>query len=656
MYRIALDQYGSTNPTLYFALQHPLLVKAGEPVAECGPGGAGVAAVAAAEEPEAEAEATDEQQPPVSAEEEQPAAEAEEAPAPEEEGEPRLTLDPKAAEEALAAQRAAEEEEARDAALAAAEASPADGGAQVDAAEAEEAEAPAAEVEDAVAAAAAAASSSADAPKSTRRRRLLAPSADAKPATTAAPAKPAPAKAAPVAATAAATGANLDEPADAIAVRAAPPVVTVLQPPKYTASYSLDEGPWGPVANSDGQTTFSPSDPNQKSPMVGVPAQLQDGEHCLRLKATLLAGSGRLSTGEAVPKQDQQVETTACFFRQSRQANATFAFDMCDASSGLIVNVTDITPPPLNLTSNGSAEALDGAQLLLQPLIKVWGKKVRNIDGTPSDGGYDQGAQQGATSFIKYKAVPPPAAAPVEEEGDNGNGTATSGGASISIPIDEAGKRMDEGYFRVSAVVSLLTEVPSLVDLNGLTQIKQRDQASQEGSVSGKWEAKSNMVLDDVLVGVQRSNTTLSAITSASHGPRDTVTAGQEIVLTWQFAGVGTANCTHDGAPLSNTEDGAHCKSPLAFPAAEELGKGKEHRVVVVFADVCGGEKKAEFLYSSKGVVALTKPDPLGTAGGMGGEGDLGRSGLRLKSGAGAAVVAKGALGAALATAAALVM
>lgn len=633
MFKIALDQYGHINPTLYFRLRHPLLVKPGsaprdtcggtETEGDDGQEGDGSSSSSAA---------------PMSVEEAERQAELPEGAAPirkpeVEEEEPEVTEETVAEADADAI-ATAEAEQAADVAAAAAGTSAANKPATnkrfsldpeavekaVEEAEAPEAVEKAVEEEEAEEAPAKAADAAAK-PESTRRRRqLLAPAEEAKPATQ--PARRGFFR-------------RVAAPAAAAATTPAPPPpssdgpLTVVQPPIYRAQYSLDDGPWGPLANADGQTTFSSSDANQKAPQVGVPANLVDGEHCVRVRATLVANSGKLSSGANVPTKDEEAETVVCFLRQSKQANATFAFDMCSRDKGLVVNVTDISPPPVNLTSNGSSDPVDEDKpLLLQPLVKVWGNKVRNMDGSPATEAFDAVASRdtGKNFFIKYAVITPDPEHPEDEQPPAGSSNADGTKATISVGGGGLkAESLDEGYYRVNAVVSLLTERPSLVHLNGLTQIQQHDEAGSE--VTGKYEVKSQMVLQDALVGVQRSPTYLSAIKSTSHGPRDDVEPGQEIVLSWEFRGVGTALCTHDGEPLSNTEDGVHCRSPLAFAAADDLKNGK-HTVKVAFTDVCGGEKEAEFEYTADGVLALTKlDDPSGVAG-------IGRDGLRLKSSA----------------------
>jgi hypothetical protein len=157
----------------------------------------------------------------------------------------------------------------------------------------------------------------------------------------------------------------------------------------------------------------------------------------------------------------------------------------------------------------------------------------------------------------------------------------------------------------VSTVVSVMTAYPLLTSLAGLTQITQ-DDASGEG-VKGLWEAASRQVHTKVLVGVQKGSTptTLSAISSSSHVPGQAVLAGQNVVLTWQFRGVGSATCTHDGQVVSNAEDGK-CVSPLAIQARDVASTDTKHGVVVTFSDVCGGLKTAEFEYTQSGVRPLT--------------------------------------------------
>lgn len=149
-------------------------------------------------------------------------------------------------------------------------------------------------------------------------------------------------------------------------------------------------------------------------------------------------------------------------------------------------------------------------------------------------------------------------------------------------------------------MVSVMTAYPLLTSLAGLTQITQED-ASGEG-VKGLWEAASRQVHAKALVGVQKGSTptTLSAISSSSHVPGQAVLPGQKVVLNWQFRGVGSATCTHDGQVAANAEDGK-CVSPLTVQARDVSSVDTKHSVVVTFSDVCGGVRTAEFEYTQVG-------------------------------------------------------
>jgi len=159
-----------------------------------------------------------------------------------------------------------------------------------------------------------------------------------------------------------------------------------------------------------------------------------------------------------------------------------------------------------------------------------------------------------------------------------------------------------------------VTNYPELNSLIGLNQITQEDASGAE--VKGMWEAASRQIHSKTIVGVQKGSTltTLSTLSSSSHVPGQAVLAGQKVVLNWQFRGVGSATCTHDGFVTSNAADGK-CVSPLTVEARDVSATDTKHAVVVTFNDVCGGVRTAEFEYTQAGVVPLTAAETLNADG-----------------------------------------
>jgi hypothetical protein len=239
-----------------------------------------------------------------------------------------------------------------------------------------------------------------------------------------------------------------------------------------------------------------------------------------------------------------------------------------------------VSPLPVNITLNGAPVAGDAN--LVRPLIKVWGGKIKELDGTPSSELYDESAAHNQATWIsKYLPLP-----------------SSYAGEPLSFPLSE---QLQEGYYNVSSTVSLLTAYPSLVDLVGVNQITQDDESGVSSGVTGLWEAATLQVDDHVQIGVQKASTptTLSAIACTSHPVSRAVGAGDSVVLTWQFIGIGSATCMHDGEVVSNAPAGT-CVSPLTITARAFSAALPTHKLVVTFTDVCGRVRTAEFDYNAK--------------------------------------------------------
>ena len=80
---------------------------------------------------------------------------------------------------------------------------------------------------------------------------------------------------------------------------------------------------------------------------------------------------------------------------------------------------------------------------------------------------------------------------------------------------------------------------------------------------------------------------------------------GSTIKFEWTFSGVGKATCSHDGVPVPN------CKSPVTLKANAITTEDTKHAFTVIFNDVCGRVKTANFSYTQKGVVTETRVDPV---------------------------------------------
>lgn len=293
------------------------------------------------------------------------------------------------------------------------------------------------------------------------------------------------------------------------------------------------------------------------------------------------------------------------------------------------VNVSSFTPLPVNVTLNG-APIGDGAPLV-RPLVKVFGARIAALDGTPADTAYDAAAQSGEGWVSKFVALP-----------------ASYDGGAVSVPLSAA---LAEGYYNLTAVASVVTAFPRLVDAAGLNRIEQSDATGAEAGVSGLYEAATAVLFEGKVVGLQRASTptTLSAISCTSHAPKQAVAAGDAVTLAWQFNGAGNATCTHDGAPVSNAPNGA-CASPLTVTALPfGAGAAASHAVVVAFTDVCGRRRTAEFSYAAAGVTAVTPPEVLNDDGTVTVAGaPVAAVGVNRTNGAGAARALKGGIAGAL--------
>lgn len=77
--------------------------------------------------------------------------------------------------------------------------------------------------------------------------------------------------------------------------------------------------------------------------------------------------------------------------------------------------------------------------------------------------------------------------------------------------------------------------------------------------------------------------------------------SGEPITFYWRFAGIGQERCFHDDVEIPN------CRSGLVVQAKDVAHDSKEHKFRVVFEDVCGNTKDAEYTYTQEGVKAVSK-------------------------------------------------
>lgn len=135
--------------------------------------------------------------------------------------------------------------------------------------------------------------------------------------------------------------------------------------------------------------------------------------------------------------------------------------------------------------------------------------------------------------------------------------------------------------------------------------------------MSGLYEAATWQIHDHAVIGVQKMTTptTLSAISCTNSAGTTKITAGDELIFTWQFSGVGSATCTHDGVAVSNVMNNVNCVSPLSITAKDVSSTDTAHTVAVTFTDVCGRERTAQYQYTQTGVKAVTSTEILNSDG-----------------------------------------
>ncbi|KAF6263487.1 hypothetical protein COO60DRAFT_412512 [Scenedesmus sp. NREL 46B-D3] len=266
----------------------------------------------------------------------------------------------------------------------------------------------------------------------------------------------------------------------------------------------------------------------------------------------------------------------------SQQAKATFEFDMCTTQQ-FTVNISSIAPLPQRLSQNGSDVVVNGKQaMLLRPIIHLFGRKNRTMNGEViKELEYD--TMNNPINFInRYIMLP-------------SNATSAD---TFSFVLDE--DQLDEGYYQLSAKIALVSQFPDLVDLDGRTNIIQADSYGED--VRGFVEYSGVTVINETsMVGVQKSKTTLSQITSDKFNTN--IQSGEPISFFWQFAGIGQERCFHDDVEI------ADCASGVNVQANDVSHESQQHTFRVEFTDVCGNSKEAEYSYTQQGVQAVSKVD-----------------------------------------------
>lgn len=90
------------------------------------------------------------------------------------------------------------------------------------------------------------------------------------------------------------------------------------------------------------------------------------------------------------------------------------------------------------------------------------------------------------------------------------------------------------GYYKLSAKIAMITQFPDLIELEGENRIVQADSYGED--VRGFTEFLGVTIVNETdMVGVQKSKTTLSQITSNKNG--------QALTVSWVASGAGGAGC-----------------------------------------------------------------------------------------------------------------
>jgi hypothetical protein len=166
---------------------------------------------------------------------------------------------------------------------------------------------------------------------------------------------------------------------------------------------------------------------------------------------------------------------------------------MCRA---VTVNISSITPAVM--MGSGNTEQADP---LLRPVIHVFGKRSKTLDGTVvAVDEFDEADPTQRVNFVNHYIIPD---LPLP----------ASGVVTVTLPADIA-----EGMYNISAKVFMMSDYPTLIGLTK-TPINQVDVAA----VHAKTEVMGKDLFVEREFGVQQSPTLLATITSDKEGVAITV-------------------------------------------------------------------------------------------------------------------------------------
>eukprot|EP00775_Hariotina_reticulata_P009796 gene9796-9954_t len=280
------------------------------------------------------------------------------------------------------------------------------------------------------------------------------------------------------------------------------------------------------------------------------------------------------------------------------KADLTFNPEATCKTGTVTVNVSSVSPLAQNLTQNGSTVVVAGEQqLLIQPVLHIWGALNTTLDGTVLDQlEYDEFNQP--TNYINKYIFLPADLKPTD---------------TLTITLDD-GKlqsgELEEGYYRLFAKISVMSKFPQLVDLQGKTAIAQTDITNGYTEYMAMQLVNgSDPAVPMVPLQLNTTQASIAAISSNKIGRSIMVRTlgldGENITFTWQFVGTGRQQCYHDEQLLPGP-----CRSPMTVVARSvETTSSINHVFRVEFTDVCGNQKNVTYMYTQQGVTTLTKID-----------------------------------------------
>jgi hypothetical protein len=165
--------------------------------------------------------------------------------------------------------------------------------------------------------------------------------------------------------------------------------------------------------------------------------------------------------------------------------------NVCVGYLAVEFNLTNTYPLANNLSLDGVD--VDG-QYLFQPLLKVFGYKTRNLDGSEAVQEYDENNQR-INYVAAYYLLP-------------------LNMTSDSVVRLFVANELAEGYYYINTVISVASDYKTLIALNGKTALNQSDHTGAQ--VNGKTEAIAKQIGNDTELGVQYSPTRLSQIKAKS--------------------------------------------------------------------------------------------------------------------------------------------